>query len=190
MQILLGTAGDLPRQVMTGIARYRHKVFIDMLGWPLSASNGMELDQFDRPDARYVVAHDDHGAVIGTARLLPTTQPYLLGEVFPHLMGDQPAPCSDEVWELSRFAAVDFSLEKPLVGLGQFSSLLAVDLLLAAIKCAHVHKVNWLITVSPLGVERLLFRAGFRARRLAPPVIVDGVPIFACAISIETRHIS
>jgi N-acyl-L-homoserine lactone synthetase len=35
----------------------------------------MELDQFDRPDARYLVAYDDHDAVIGTARLLPTTRP-------------------------------------------------------------------------------------------------------------------
>lgn len=48
MQILSGTAGDLPRQVMAGIACYRHKVFIDMLGWSLPVRNGMELDQFDR----------------------------------------------------------------------------------------------------------------------------------------------
>lgn len=145
----------------------------------------MELDQFDRPDARYVVAHDDHGAVIGTARLLPTTQPYLLGEVFPHLMGDQPVPCSDEVWELSRFAAVDFSRTTPSAGLGQFSSQGAVELLRAALACAQEHRVKWLITVSPLGVERLLSRAGFRARRLAAPVIIEGVPIFACSISCQ-----
>ena len=188
MQILSGTAGDLPRQVMTGIACYRHKVFIDMLGWPLPVRDGMELDQFDRPDARYVVAHDDHGAVIGTARLLPTTQPYLLGEVFPHLMGDQPVPCSDEVWELSRFAAVDFSRATPSAGLGQFSSPVAIELLRAAIACAHEHKVKWLITVSPLGVERLLSRAGFRARRLAPPHIVDRSPIFAYSVNCQQNN--
>lgn len=90
--------------------------------------------------------------------------------------------CSDEVWELSRFAAVDFSRERPSAGFGQFSSPVAVELLRTAIACAQEHKVRWLITVSPLGVERLLVRAGFKARRLAPPLIVDGVPIFACSI--------
>ena len=185
MKILSGTAGELPRQVMTGIACYRYKVFIDMLGWPLPVRDGMELDQFDRPDARYVVAHDEHDTVIGTARLLPTTQPYLLGEVFPHLMGDQPAPCSEEVWELSRFAAVDFSRGAPSAGLGQFSSPGAVELLRAAIACAQEHRVKWLITVSPLGVDRLLIRAGFKARRLAPPLIIDGAPIFPCLIDCQ-----
>ena len=185
MQILSGAASDLPQQVMADIARYRHKVFIDMLGWSLPTRNGMEFDQFDRSDARYVVVHDEHDTVIGTARLLPTTRPYLLGEVFPNLMGDQPVPCSDEVWELSRFAAVDFSRAAHSANLGQFSSPVAVGLLRAAIACASEHKVKWLITVSPLGVERLLTRAGFRVRRLAPPISIDGNFIVACSINID-----
>ena len=44
-----------------------------------------------------------------------------------------------------------------------------------------------LITVSPLGIERLLRREGFRAHRAAPPQIIDGHPIFACWIDVTPR---
>ncbi len=82
-----------------------------------------------------MVAQNDTGEIIGTARLLPTTQPYLLGEVFPQLMNGLPVPACEDVWELSRFAAVD--INSPATSLhGQFSSAVAVDLLRAARRCA------------------------------------------------------
>src|ERR1700752_59202 len=95
---------------MTGVARYRHRVFVEMLGWPLQTrEHGLEFDQFDREDTVYVVARNTIDSVVGTARLLPTSRPYLLGEVFPQLLHGQQLPSAPEVWELSRFAAVDFN---------------------------------------------------------------------------------
>jgi N-acyl-L-homoserine lactone synthetase len=44
-----------------------------------------------------------------------------------------------------------------------------------------------LITVSPLGVERLLHRMGVHAHRAGPPVFVNGKPIFACWIEIDEQ---
>ena len=49
------------------------------------------------------------------------------------------------------------------------------------------HGARRFITVSPLGVERLLRIAGFKAHRLAPPTLVDGNPVFACSISCEVQ---
>ncbi|MBL8509853.1 MAG: GNAT family N-acetyltransferase, partial [Chitinimonas sp.] len=92
-----------------GLARYRHRVFVEKLGWQLKCQDGLEFDQFDRPDTLYVVAQDQDDQVVGGARLLPTTRPYLLGEIFPQLLNGQPVPNSSDIWELSRFAAVDFS---------------------------------------------------------------------------------
>lgn len=183
MQVTSGAPERLPQGLYSQVARYRHKVFVEQLGWGLQTHDGMEQDQFDRPDTVYVVAQGDEGEVFGCARLLPTTRPYLLGEAFPQLLNGLLPPCSPDVWELSRFAAVDINNQSS--SLGQFSSPVAIRLLQACIACAVAHGGKRLISVSPIGVERLLSRAGFYAHRAGPPMIVDGHPIFACWIELD-----
>ncbi|AMP00313.1 autoinducer synthetase family protein [Collimonas arenae] len=183
MKVISGAATELSNELFSKISSYRHKVFVETLQWKLDTKDGAELDQFDRDDTVYVVAQDGSGQVNGCARLLPTDQPYLLGEVFPQLLEDAAPPSTPDVWELSRFAAMDFN--KPSnTALGQFSSPIAVKLLQASIACAAAHGAKRLITVSPIGVERLLRRAGFRARRSGPPMVIGGHPIFACWIEV------
>lgn len=182
MRFLSGTPSDLQPGLVTGVARYRHKVFVQKLGWQLQCENALEYDQFDRDDTVYVVAQNDAEEIVGTARLLPTTRPYLLGEIFPQLLNGLPPPASADIWELSRFAAVDFNAPTTSA-LGQFSSPIAVDLLRASLESASALGAKQLITVSPLGVERLLRSAGIPAHRAGPPMMVDGSPIFACLIS-------
>lgn len=186
MQYISGTSTSLAAEVLVGLARFRHRVFVEMLGWELQTRDGLELDQFDRADTVYVAARNTHGAVVGIARLLPTTRPYLLRDVFPQLLHDQPLPSTPAVWELSRFAAVDFDgvRSAPMSPMAQVSSPVAVGLLREAMMVAAGLGAQRLITVSPLGVERLLRKAGFRAHRAAPPIIVDGHPVFACWIEL------
>lgn len=183
MYVISGTQEALPQGCYGKLATYRHKVFVERLGWQLDTPPGIEQDQFDRPDTLYVIAHEEDGRITGCARLLPTNQPYLLGEIFPTLLNGLEPPCTTEVWELSRFAAVDFDAQHTSP-LGQFSSPIAVGLLREAIACAGAQGARQLITVSPLGVERLLHRAGFSARRAGPPVIDESGPIIACLIDI------
>lgn len=183
MNLVAGTSDSLPDGLYSLKASYRRRVFVERLGWQLATQDGMERDQFDRPDTLYVVARDKMGDVCGCARLLPTTRPYLLSDVFPQLLNGALPPSSPDVWELSRFAAVDFNANMTSV-LGQFSSPIAIRLLEEGIACAAVRGAKRLITVSPIGVERLLRRAGFHAHRAGPPMIIDGHPIFACWIEI------
>lgn len=184
MHIVSGKPNSLPTGLYDQLASYRYQVFVEHLGWELDTPPGHEADQFDRPDTVYVVAKTDTEELTGCARLLPTTQPYLLGDVFPQLLQGQEIPCDPEVWELSRFAAVDFSGHNG-PGSGQFSSPVAIRLMQEAVACAARHGAKRLITVSPIGVERLLRRAGFHARRAGPPMIVGGHPLFACWIETQ-----
>lgn len=184
LKFIGGTLESLSSDLFEGIARYRHKVFVETLGWELPVRAGLELDQFDRKDTIYVAAKQEDGRLVGIGRLLPTDRPYLLDQVFPQLMGDAQPPRRADVWELSRFAAVDFD-DESVHPLGQFSSPIAVGLLREVLRLAADHGVVRLITVSPLGVERLLRRAGFAAHRAAPPVVVDGQPLFACWIEVQ-----
>jgi len=187
VQYISGTSTSLAAEVLAGLARFRHRVFVEMLGWELQTRDGLELDQFDRADTVYVAARNEHGAVVGIARLLPTTRPYLLRDVFPQLLHEQPLPCTSAVWELSRFAAVDFDSTRTTPvsqAAAQVSSPVAVGLLREAMRVAAELGAERLITVSPLGVERLLRKAGFRAHRAGPPIVVEGHPVFACWIDL------
>ena len=114
MDVVTGARETLRPDLYSKVAHYRHRIFVERLGWQLQTKDGGELDQFDRPDRPdtiYVIAQNDEGQVIGCARLLPTLRPYLLSDIFPQLLNGMEPPRSPEVWELSRFSAVD--LKRP-----------------------------------------------------------------------------
>lgn len=115
---------------------------------------------------------------------LNAREPYLLSEVFPQLLKGAAPPCHPEIWELSRFAAMDFN-KKSDTALDQVSSSIAVKLLQASIACAARLGAKRLVTVSPIGMERWLRRGGFIIQRLAPPMKVDGHALFACLIEVQ-----
>jgi acyl homoserine lactone synthase len=184
MHTISGTSKEFSPEFETALAEYRHKIFIERLGWPLPVENGMERDQFDHPNTHYVVACEPSGAICGCARLLPTTEPYLLGEVFPHMLGGVPVPRTHEVWELSRFAAASTDSNSMIDAPRNTRNLLA-----AAVKSAAEQGATRLIFVSYLGTERLLHRMGVHAHRAGPPTLVDGKRIFACWIEIDTQTI-
>lgn len=184
MGVLFGAQDRLTSDVCREVFSYRRKVFVEHLGWPLSVQNGEELDEFDRDDTVYVVMNDVDGDVVGCARLLPTTKPYLLGSVFPQLLNGRELPCSPDVWELSRFAAVDFNAKHNLQA-SQCSSEATIDLLNHSVACAVDRGAKRLITVSPIGVERLLRKTEYATHRAGPPVIVNGEAVVACWIEIS-----
>ncbi|PLY39490.1 N-acylhomoserine lactone synthase [Janthinobacterium sp. ROICE36] len=183
MNVIAGKTTALSQELLSNMARYRYKVFVETLGWDLDTVDNREWDQFDQPDTLYVISKDGDDAINGCARLLPTSQPYLLGTVFPELMQGQHIPSSPDVWELSRFAAVDFN-KRNTSALAQFSACAATQLLREAIDCAASHGAKRLITVSPIGIERLLRHAGVRAHRAGPPMIINGHALFACWIEL------
>ena len=149
---------------------------MEQLGWRLQVQDGAEIDQFDRPDTVYVMVEDEAGNIAGCSRLLQTTRPYLLAEVFPQLLNG--------VWELSRFAAMDFNA-RVATPLAQFASSATAMLMRASVACAAERGAQRLITVSPVGIERLIRRLGLQAHRAGPPMIIDGHAIFACWIEVQ-----
>jgi acyl homoserine lactone synthase len=110
-------------------------VLVEQLGWQLQAFTNSELDPLDRSDMLYVATRVQLGKISGCARLLPTTQPYLLGDFFPQLLNGITPPNSQDVWELSLFEAVAFNAKKSWAS-GQFSSPAAKALLHEAIAVA------------------------------------------------------
>lgn len=181
----VGTRGSLQSHLEAELAMYRHRVFVERLGWKLPGdADGMERDQFDDEATVYAMIHDADGDVCGCARLLPTTGPYLLCEVFSHLMGGQELPCADEVWELSRFTTESVSD----VGLSADDARERFRTLLRAVVEAAVRRgARRLITFSYVGVERIARRFGLHVHRAGRVHQVDGRPVLAFWIELDEQ---
>jgi N-acyl-L-homoserine lactone synthetase len=134
------------------------------------------MDQFDR-DSTFHVCVCDGDATVGYARLLPTTEPYLLSEVFPELMDGALIPKSSAVWEISRVCSVDLRSPGEHGRQADFGGFQAV--MRAAVQCALEHGVSRLIAVSPAAMERLVSRLGVNASRASPTMQLHGHSVFA-----------
>jgi acyl-homoserine lactone synthase len=74
-----------------------------MLGWDLPEADHkrrLEIDQFDRADTVYLIVMNE-GKVVGASRMIPTTTPNLMSEVFPDLCQNG-VPRDASIWEWSR----------------------------------------------------------------------------------------
>jgi acyl homoserine lactone synthase len=189
MRTFIHDDGRLPEGVGNALAQYRHEIFVKQLGWRLPmADERFERDQYDRDDTVYVLGRDEDGSICGCARLLPTTQPYLLQELFPFLLAEgMPPPKSSEVWELSRFAASPIAGDQAEGGnlTWYFRPMLA-----SVVRCAARLGARQIIGVTYLSMERLFRRIGVHARRAGPAQCIDGRMVVACWIDIDSQTLS
>ncbi len=169
--VAMGNSAQLSTKMVNLMHEFRHDVFVKRLGWSLPVMNGVEHDEYDTPDAKYVVISDVPERVTGCARLLPTTKAYMLPELFPQLLGSCATPRDSTIWELSRFATTVRE-----TGTGRVLSLSqpTLELLDLVFDYARRHHIARLILVTSVGIERLMLRAGVPAHRVAPPALVFG----------------
>jgi acyl-homoserine lactone synthase len=86
--------------------RLRHEVYVVERNWKeLERADGLERDQFDNQDATYILAIDK-GETVGGSRLVPTTHPHLLSEVFPHLASVRGLPRAADAYEWTRMFVI------------------------------------------------------------------------------------
>ena len=64
--------------------RRRHDIFVGQKGWRPPSPDGREKDQFDTSAATYILGIED-GRVVTSARLIPTSEPHLVSEVFSQM---------------------------------------------------------------------------------------------------------
>ncbi|BCW88118.1 4-coumaroyl-homoserine lactone synthase [Alphaproteobacteria bacterium SO-S41] len=103
--VLVVHAGNRHRyeRELDSMFRDRKTVFVDLAKWKgLTADGDHEHDQFDTDAAVYLIAAEPGtGRHLSSLRLLPTTGPNLLTDVFPHLCAGA-LPAADDVWEVTR----------------------------------------------------------------------------------------
>lgn len=175
---ILRSTGPAEDRALRGMFEARKRVFVDLLRWNLPVLDGrFEIDQFDDGHAIYLMVSDCNGRHLGSARLLPTSRPYLLQALFPTLC-EGALPAADDIWEITRFC-----LERGLRAderLGVRNALvhaLAVHALGAGIRTyVGVAELAWLQQV-------LAF--GWRCRPLGFPQPIGGRTLGALEIGID-----
>lgn len=179
--LTMGNSDQLGANIMNLMDAFRHDVFVKRLGWALPMLNGVERDEYDTKDAKYVVMRDEDERVTACARLLPTTKSYMLPELFPQLLGGCPEPRDTSTWELSRFAtSVRHTRNGRILALSKPS----LDFLDLVFDFARQENIARLVLVTSVGIERLVLRAGVQAHRVAAPALVDGTLTVALFIEV------
>lgn len=84
--------------------RLRHRIYVKGRGWSaLAKPDGREIDQFDTDDAVYLLGLDEDGRVQSGVRLVPTTGPHLMRDVFPHALSWGRVPNDERIYEFTRY---------------------------------------------------------------------------------------
>lgn len=145
----------------------RAEVFGTRLNWDVACVDGEERDEFDELDPVYVMIRSASGQVEASCRLLPTTGPYMLKDVFPQLLGGREPPRDELVWEVSRFIVVPSDQGKG--GLGSIHRI-TQELLIQLIAVGLTNNLSSILAVTEVRFERVLRRAGLMMERYCAPM--------------------
>lgn len=173
------------------IWRFRHQHFVERLGWEgLRKPDGLEIDEFDTNDAIHLALISDR-TVVGYSRLLPTTKPHLLSDVYPEVAGGNDYPKGPLVYEWTRCIA------EPEVSI---AGVLAANMLLTGVlEYCLVVGIEALIVETHPKLVNLLVSTGWDVMPFAAPSTLPSgliVPIcakplpFALTISHEQQGIN
>ncbi|ANB75549.1 acyl-homoserine-lactone synthase [Paraburkholderia phytofirmans] len=161
-EIVFTTMEQLTPPEKQQLGRYRHTVFVKEMQWDLpSASSGTieEWDEFDRNTTTCVIAYKQDRSICGYARLLPTTQPYLLAEIFPDLCSI-PLISDSCTWELSRFTTFDSGVACNMQRMRELLRLIFIR--------SQSQGIRQLVGVAPSSMDRLYRRLGLVLRPIGP----------------------
>jgi acyl homoserine lactone synthase len=138
--------------------RLRKRVFHDRLGWDVQITDGLETDLFDDLDPAHVVSVDDDGNVVGCMRLLQTTGPHMLADVFSSILDGEPPLRSSTVWEATRFCVDTQRLSR---GRGRNTiSYVTSEVMIGAFEFAMTAGVQDAVAVIDPVMNRVLQRSG------------------------------
>ena len=92
--------------------RLRAHVFHDRLNWDVNLTDGKERDRYDDEQPVYIIYCDHQGQEVkGSLRLLPTTGPTLLADIFCDTLPEAVTLCAPAIWECGRLCLDDKFLE-------------------------------------------------------------------------------
>lgn len=165
-------------RTLRAMFRDRKTVFVDLLGWEVPVLNDeFEVDTFDDEHAIYVIVADAAGDHLGSARLLPTTRPHILGSLFGGLCAGE-LPTGANIFEITRFC---LSPRQNAAARRQTRDCLVTALVSHALETG-IHTFTGVAEVAWL---QQILAFGWDCRPLGAPARFDCAMIGALSISID-----
>ena len=169
-------ASFFPKEI-DAMHRNRAETFSDRLGWQVVVNNGYERDGFDDANPLYLVSVDPVTEEYwGSLRLLPTTGPNMLRDVFPQLLdGDYIE--SATIWEVSRIcaAAAPGQPERSRSGVNSVLS----ELILGIGEVGVAAGLTLMVAVFDARILRILKAAGCNPEIIGTPQRIGDVMCYA-----------
>lgn len=169
-------ASFFPKEI-DAMFRNRAETFSDRLGWDVEVKDGYERDRFDDANPLYLVSVDpDTEEYWGSLRLLPTTGPNMLRDVFPQLL-DGDTIESATIWESSRICAVTApgQPDRSKSGVNYVLS----ELILGIGEVAVAAGLTQVVSVFDARIFRVLRAAGCNPLIIGAPQRIGGAMSFA-----------
>lgn len=184
MEILeLAPAPDGADTALADMFAARKRVFIDLLGWELPVRNErFEVDQFDNAKAAYLLLRGAGMPHRGSARLLNSEGPHILGDLFPSLCAG-PIPRGPHVREITRFC-----IDPDLLRSEQREA--RNELVSALVRHAADTGITTYTAVAGLAWFRQISRFGWDCRALGEPRKVDSEALVGLEITIRDDTVS
>ncbi len=139
--------------------RLRKRVFSDQLKWDVHVRGEYERDEYDALKPAYLVWTDPtRTRLYASIRLMPTTGPTLLFDVFRNTFPNEANLSAPGIWEGTR-ACVDgdmIGVDHPDVDAARAFSLLV----LATSECALAHGIHTIVSNYEPQIKRIYRRAG------------------------------
>jgi N-acyl-L-homoserine lactone synthetase len=177
LKLIEGSYASFFPNEIDAMFRNRAETFSDRLGWDVVVQDGYERDIFDDANPLYLVSVDpDTEEYWGSLRLLPTTGPNMLRDVFPQLLdGDYIE--SATIWESSRICAAAVA-GQPQRSRSRVNHVLS-ELILGIGEVAVAAGLTQIVSVFDARIFRVLKAAGCNLEVIGTPQRIDGVMCYA-----------
>ncbi len=157
--------------------KIRAAVFYDRLQWEVKVENGLEKDKFDDLNPLYLLSMDEiTGRIRGSARLLPTTGPNMLRDVFPSLLPNDEIVESAVIWESSRFS-MEPGAETPSPG--QLVSQVTAELIAGICEVGLIAGLTDVVSVFDARMVRIMRASGSPATIIGKPQRIGAFMTYA-----------
>lgn len=155
--------------------RLRARVFKDMMKWDVHVSeNGLEVDQFDLPEAVYLLSLDHNKRVVGSWRLLPTSGPTMIRDVWPQYLETLSMPSCTDVWEVSRFSVLPLEEDRRVAAkhTRQITSELFCALIELCVSCG----IKEIFSLYGPPIAKVVQRINCLPHSTSEEIAIDGMP--------------
>ena len=148
------------KDILDQMYRLRKHVFVDELGWSVAVRDQYEIDSYDDIGATYLVWINPVTRVLyGSMRLMPTTGPTLLYDVFHATFPEAASLSAPGIWEATRTCVDGEAVARDHGGMNVNRALGL--LCLATGECALTHGIHTVVCNYEPHMKRVY--AGFGA---------------------------